>query len=218
MAGFEIGNQSHLLEIYADDMTIFLRPDSDNLRTVVEILDSFYNLSGLKISVGKTKAIWFGANYNSNNKLCPDINLVWVKEFILLGINFDNNLDKMENNFWDKIENIEKMLACWFHRYLTPYGKVTIIRTLALSQLSHIALVIPNPSKQMFKRIETIFFRFLWNNKSEKVCRDDAKLPETLGGLNIPDIENSGLPLNSPGSADCLQQSHFGQKFLQRKF
>ena len=81
------------------------------------------------------------------------------------------------------------MLACLFHRYLTPYGKVTIIRTLALSQLSHIALVIPNPSKQMFKRIETIFFRFLWNNKSEKVCRNDAKLPETLGGLNVPDIE-----------------------------
>ena len=83
VAGFDIGNQAHLLEIYADDMTIFLRSDSDNLRTVVEILDSFYNLSGLKISVGKTKAIWFGANYNSSTKLCPDINLVWVKEFTL---------------------------------------------------------------------------------------------------------------------------------------
>ena len=92
-------------------MTIFLRPDSDNLRTVVEILVSFYNLSGLKISVSKTKAIWFGANHNSSTKLCPDIDLVWVKTFTLLGINFDNNLDTMKENFWDKIENIEKRLA-----------------------------------------------------------------------------------------------------------
>jgi hypothetical protein len=217
VAGFEIGNQSHLLEIYADDMTIFLRPDSDNLRTVVEILDSFYNLSGLKISVGKTKAIWFGANYNSSTKLCPDINLVWVKDFTLLGINFDNNLDKMENNFWDKIENIEKMLACWFHRYLTPYGKVTIIRTLALSQLSHIALVIPNPSKQMFKRIETIFFRFLWNNKSEKVCRDDAKLPEILGGLNVPDVEKFWTAFKFSWFRRLLTTKSFWPKILKEE-
>ena len=53
--GFEIGNLSHLLEIYADDLTIFLTPNSDNLRRVIEILDSFYILSGLKISMSKNK-------------------------------------------------------------------------------------------------------------------------------------------------------------------
>ena len=217
VAGFDIGNSTHLLEIYADDMTIFLRPDSNNLRTVVEILDSFYNLSGLKISVSKTKAIWFGVNHNSNLKLCPDISLVWVKTFTLLGINFDNNLEAMENNFWDKIENIEKMLSCWFYRYLTPYGKVTIIRTLALSQLSHIALVIPNPTKQMFKRIESIFFRFLWNNKSEKVCREDAKLPEKLGGLNVPDVEKFWLSFKFSWLRRSLITDSFWPKILSKQ-
>ena len=189
VSGFEIGSYTKLLEIYADDMTIFLKPTQNNLREIMTILDRFYNLSGLKISVNKTKAVWFGTNYDSHRKLCPDINLNWDNKFTLLGINFDNNLDAMEKNFWDKIEDIEKLLSLWFYRYLTPYGKVTIIRSLALSKLSHVALVIPNPTKQMFKKIESIFFKFLWNNKSEKVSRNDAKLPEHMGGLNVPNVE-----------------------------
>ena len=191
--GFKIGNFTHLLEIYADDLTLFLNPNSENLRRVIEILDKFYNLSGLKISVSKTKAVWFGSDYNSNNKLCPDLNLKWVKDFTLLGINFNNNLDRMEQNFTEKVEKMEKMLSCWFYRYITPYGKVTIIKTLALSMLSHVALIIPNPSKQMFKQIETTFFNFIWNKKSEKIRREDAKLPEKQGGLNVPDVEQFWL-------------------------
>jgi hypothetical protein len=109
------------------------------------------------------------------------------------------------------------MLACWFYRYVTPYGKVTIIRTLALSQLSHIALVIPNPSKQMFKRIETIFFRFLWNNKSEKVCRDDAKLPENLGGLNVPDIEKFWTAFKFSWLRRLLKTNSFWPKILSEE-
>ena len=191
--GFEIGNISHLLEIYADDLSLFLSPRADILRRVIEILGRFQKLSGLKISVSKTKAVWFGADFNSNLRLCPDLNLKWVKNFTLLGINFNNNLIGMESNFTEKLEIIEKMLASWFYRYLTPYGKITIIKTLALSKLSHVALIIPNPTKQMFKQIESIFFKFLWNNKSEKVRREDAKLPENFGGLNMPDIENFWL-------------------------
>ena len=56
--------------------------------------------------------------------------------------------------------------------------------------LSHVALVIPNPNKSMLKQLEVLFFKFIWNNKSEKIRREDAKLPEKLGGLNVPDIEN----------------------------
>ena len=38
---FSFENISHLLEIYADDMTIFLKPKNENLRNVLSILDSF---------------------------------------------------------------------------------------------------------------------------------------------------------------------------------
>ena len=62
----------------------------------------------------------------------------------------------MEDNFTEKVNEIRKMLNLWFLRHLTPYGKITVIKTLAISKLSHIALVIPTLNKTMIKDIEKI--------------------------------------------------------------
>ena len=180
----------HLIEIYADDLTAFLKPSSKNLRSVVSILECFFKLSGLKISMQKTKAVWFGSKIGSNEILCPDLELKWVTKFTLLGIEFDNALEQMNKNFNDKIDIIEKMLNNWSFRYLTPFGKVTIVKSLGLSKLSHLALVLPNPTKEMIRRIESLFYKFIWGGKSEKVRREDTKLPVKYGGLGMPDINN----------------------------
>ena len=122
--GFKVWGLKNLMEIYADDLTIFLKPCDQNLRNVLNLLTHFQNLSGLKISVSKTKACWMGNKWNSDEKLCPDLNLKWVKSFTLLGINFNNNLENMQSNFTDQIEKVEKMLSNWSYRYLTPFGKL----------------------------------------------------------------------------------------------
>ena len=59
-------------------------------------IPDFYRLSGLKISMSKTKAIWFGSGFDNNNRLCQDIALDWDSKFTLLGIDFDNNLENMD--------------------------------------------------------------------------------------------------------------------------
>ena len=112
--------------------------------------------------MSKTKAIWFGKKYNCNQKLCQDLKLDWDTKFRLLGVDFDNNLDNMDSNFPQKIKAIEKLLNCWIYRTLTVYGKITIIKTLALPKLSHLALVLPNLNKTQIKIIESMFFKFLW--------------------------------------------------------
>ena len=134
----------------------------------MQILNNFFHLSGLKISVSKTKAIWFGVGYNSAQKLCPDLNLDWDTEFCLLGIVFDGNLANMERNLDAKIAEIKKLLNCWIHRSLTIYGKIVVVKTLALSKLSHVALVIPCITPNKIREIESLFFKFIWNNKPDK--------------------------------------------------
>ena len=178
----------HLLEIYADDMTIFADPSNDNLRNIINTLSNFYKISGLKISYSKTKALWFGSKNGSEEILCPDLGLKWDNKFKLLGIEFDSNLDNTLTNFNDKIMKLSKVLGNWSYRYLTPFGKATVVKTLGLSKLSHLALVLPNPTKDMIKQIETMIFKFIWSGKSEKVRREDAKLPVKLGGLSVPDV------------------------------
>ena len=72
---------------------------------------------------------------------------------------------------------------------MTVYGKITVIKTLALSKLSHLALVLPNLDRKQIKEIESIFFKFLWGNKPDKVSRDHCKLSEKAGGLGFIDVK-----------------------------
>ena len=186
---FKVNGQAHCLEAYADDCTIFLEACSESLKLCVETLGSFYELSGLKISVTKTKAIWFGEGHNNTENLCPELRLDWDKSFKLLGINFDNNLENMDDNFHEKIKEIKKLLNQWFYRSLTPYGKITLIKTLAMSKLSHIAIVIPSLSSKNVIELEKIFYSFIWDKKPDKVNRKDVCLAEQVGGLGMINIK-----------------------------
>ena len=188
--GFKLDeNLSHLLELYADDCSIFLEPSAENLEKTVEILNDFFKLSGLKISISKTKAIWFGNNCKNLGKLCPNLNLDWVNNFRLLGVDFDNDLDNMKVNFDNKIQEIKKLLNVWIYRTMSVYGKIVVIKTLGLSKLSHLAIVLPSLNKKDLKSLESLFFDFIWGKKVPKVSKEHVKLPEKKGGLGLPDVE-----------------------------
>ena len=188
--GFQVEDGiKHTLEMYADDCSIFLAPKSDSLRSAIYNLNDFNNLSGLKFSVSKTKVIWFGAGAQNTQKLCPDVPLIWDKEFRLLGIDFDNELLHMERNFNSKLEDIHKLFNRWYYRTMTPYGKIVIVKTLALSKLSHAALVLPSLNNSRMKDIERSISKFLWKGRPDQVNREDAKLPERCGELGLVDVK-----------------------------
>ena len=190
LKGFKINDMVHLLELYADDCTLFLEANDENLKVALDSLEMFFRISGLKISVSKTKAVWFGEGYKNTHKLCPDRILDWDNKFRLLGIDFVNSLEGMENNYNSKLDEIKKIFNCWIHRTLSIYGKIVVIKSLALSKLSHLALVLPDLSKNQIKEVEKLAFNFIWNNKPDKVSREHAKLVEKAGGLGMFDIKS----------------------------
>jgi hypothetical protein len=64
----------------------------------------------------------------------------------------------MESNFESKLEEINKLLNCWINRTLTIYGKATIVKSLVLPKLTHLALVLPNLELTKIKRLENLIF------------------------------------------------------------
>ena len=44
----------------------------------------------------------------------------------------------------DKLEEIKDVFKNWMHRSLSLYGKSVVIKTIALSKLSHLAMVLPD--------------------------------------------------------------------------
>ena len=212
--GFKLGSFEQKLDFYADDLTAYLDGSGSSLKSMVSILDQFRDLSGLKINLSKCKAVWIGKNRFSDIKLCGDLKLIWTKKFRLLGVDFDSDLAEMDLNFRTKVEEIDKLFKCWLYRHLTPLGKITIIKSMALSKLSHVAMVCPLIDPNILQELKSMAFKFLWNNKPDRMKRCEAYLPVDKGGLNMPDIEIFWSSLKMTWARRLMTPSCLWQKIL----
>ena len=189
--GISIGEHEFLMTQFADDTTILLDGSQNSLTGSLNTLEIFGTISGLKMNTEKTKVIWIGRKKTSKDKLNSRYNLIWgSEEFDLLGLTFnvDLNLTTIKN-YQKALIKIKESIKSWNKRYLTPLGKITVIKTFLLSQLNHIFLALPNPSPKLMKEINILLFKFLWDNKPDKLKRDIVTLPTYKGGLNMINIE-----------------------------
>ena len=60
VGGLKFGNAVKKLDFYADDLTAYLNGSEESLRALVNILNDFELLSGLRINLSKCKAVWIG--------------------------------------------------------------------------------------------------------------------------------------------------------------
>ena len=93
----------HLFDIYADDLTIYMnrhksdnKKNQENVKNALEVIEMFFDWSGLKINRGKTYLSMFGASLG-----CPrfvnTLVVKWSMELKLLGLKFDQCFDKMND-------------------------------------------------------------------------------------------------------------------------
>jgi hypothetical protein len=71
-------------------------------------------VTGLKVNLDKTEAIWIGSKHGSGEEYFLQNNITWnhAGRFKLLGIKYDlNSADKTLLNFPDKRQSINKILS-----------------------------------------------------------------------------------------------------------
>ena len=91
--------------------------------------------------------------------------------FKLLGITFSVDLDRMINlNYRPVLDNIDNTLKKWSKQYLTPFGKITILKTLVIAKLNHLFLSIPiaSPDENMLRNLTNKMYGLILDNKSDK--------------------------------------------------
>ena len=177
---------------YADDTILFLDGTEKSLKSALDLLFQFSKFSGLKPNIGKTKAIWIGSMAESEDTICNNYNLQWSNgEFTVLGIKFNSSLSQMtEANFDNKLSQIVKEINSWSKRQLTPFGKITIIKSLLLPKLAHLFINLPKLPEKWMKNLEQVFFKFIWNDKTDKISRSQAVQDYPDGGLKMVHLES----------------------------
>ena len=190
--GIKIDDSEFLLTQLADDTSFFLENDEISLRTCFRILEDFSKISGLKLNFSKTLAVKLNIGINVIHDLGKDRNIMWQNngQFTLLGIKYDLDQDDfLLPNYENKLKEFQKTLNAWNTRNLTIYGKICIIKSLALSKLVHLFSSVPNPPDQFFSKLQNICFQFIWSGKSEKIKRTTMYNSYENGGFKVPNIK-----------------------------
>ena len=88
----------------------------------------------------------------------------------------------------NKMTEMQKEINQWSKRDLTPFGKITVIKTLIISKIVHLLISLPSPSNKIMKEIDKMLYTFLWDGKPDKIKRSLAKQKMVNGGIGMIDI------------------------------
>ena len=104
----------------------------------------------------------------------------------------------------------------WRRRFLTPLGKITVIKSLLLPKITHLLIALPNPDTETLNCISGIFYDFLWNGRA-KIKQSVIVKQYFEGGLSMINLTAFTQALKITWLRRILQKESKWQ-LLIRKF
>ena len=120
-------------------------------------------------------------------EMYKQLGLDWCENnFEVLGI----TLNKPFDNIWtlnldEKLVKIGKLLNSWRGKCRTICGRITVVKTLAMSKVIHIFTRVPNPPNEYILKIHIIIFSFIWKDGPDRIKRSIITKNYTEAGLKM---------------------------------
>jgi hypothetical protein len=187
------GDKDIRISQYADDNTLFLG-DEASIVHAMSITDQFALISGLHLNREKTEAMWLGPWKDKQTEVGG---IRWKtgdnKTIKILGVLFPNvgSASTVDENWTRKINNINEAIHGWNRRNISLIGRVTVVKTLLLSQITHLLMVL-EPPDHIVKTLNSALFKFVWGSTGrggEKVKRKVMVQDYVKGGVKMVTVE-----------------------------
>ena len=213
---------------YADDVNSII---TNNPVAVQELFIEYGRLtaaSGLELNADKTEIMRLNSRHQ--NKVTFNINYANSRHRIesqmevkINGILFQQNEDRMRDaNVDAALKKIDAQLKRWSARHLSVLGKICIVKTFGISQVTFLMQsMVLNVSH--FKKFNNLLYKFIWNRHylaakaPERIKRDIVNTPLKQCGLGMLDLSELDKSLKLRAVARLLESKHpFLEKVLEK--
>lgn len=188
--GIKINDTEHKITQFADDTQMLTHGDVVSFEQIINTINLFGNRSGLFMNSSKTQVVWLGSKRGSRVKYMQHIEMDWNPlKFKILGIWLTADLHECDMlNYNDKLSEIKILFRIWIKRQITPLGRIAVLKSLILSKIVHLWLLLPNPPDYFMAGLQKMCFQFIWKKKQDRISRITAVKNILDGGLGAVDV------------------------------
>ena len=234
--GIFVNNVEHKLSQYADDTEFLLAGDRESFETCITVTDNSGRKSGLYMNAGTTSAVWLGSKRNSVVKYMQNLGMEWNPlKFKVLGIwftflssyFFHSCPDHLSGQLWkkkkkkkkkysEKFAEVKGLLRIWLKRLITPLGRVAVLKSLVLSKLIHLRILLPNPPDEYINSLQKLCYEFVWNKKPDNINRKTVH-KSVKEGLGLPHLKTFISALKLTWIRKFINTNHKWKKYRTGK-
>ena len=93
-------------------------------------------------------------------------------------------------NHEHNLHEIRKLLNTWSRRNTTPFGTIVLIKTTAISKITHLFMNLSYPDAKFLYDLNLLLYNFLWDGKQFKIKRSGICQTYEAGGLKMLDVKS----------------------------
>jgi hypothetical protein len=182
-------NGNYLIAQFADDTSFSIRTEKQALHRLFKHLETYGIISGLKLNIEKTEILKVGKTQDID---IPKRYQKYIKhEINYLGCKIQTDQEKTTDiNINAALEKLTNQLERWKHRATTLSGKIAIIKSLLIPQVTYILTTMTSPTEDKLKDLERDMYKFLNNGGTEKIKRNVLIGEYENGGYKMTDLES----------------------------
>ena len=113
--------------------------------------------------------------------------------FKVFGFVIDNRLENLRSNFGEINGKVESIIKKWIPYHLTIHGRLTIAKTMILSQYTYFGMIMDILDINDYEYIQNVLSNFILNNTSFEASSDKKRGPWIKDDVLYGDVIRGGF-------------------------
>uniref|UniRef100_A0A670Z3Q8 Reverse transcriptase domain-containing protein n=1 Tax=Pseudonaja textilis TaxID=8673 RepID=A0A670Z3Q8_PSETE len=189
--GMKIKKEEFKLQVFADDLVFILEDPLETAPKLLEKIETYDEVAGLKINKDKTKILLKNMLLRQREEPADLLKIQVTYKVKYLGIYLTSRCSTLkENNYIKLKQQIALDLKKWENLQLSLIGRISTIKMNILPRILFLFQTIPiRLGKDYFEDLNKIVLKYIWQGKKARIKLKLLQDARIRGSFGLPNWE-----------------------------